>query len=109
MQNVKTVPVVFHQTAFVGDTARFGQNHRAIVARQCTGTNNQHRAFGILQHVGKGMFPVSDLGQRLRTCTQLFHIIRGLKGRADIGDPHPAPHPTLANPGVDDRRFPPKV
>ena len=85
------------------------QDRGAIGAGERARAQDDHRALGVLQHLGEGMAAVGDGFQHADIGAQLLDRIGEIDRRADIGDLQRAGQPRLADAGIQHRRIPARI
>ena len=109
VQHIKPVPAIRNHAGFFRQREGLRENARAIGARQCALPQNQHRALGFRQHIGKPVLARDKLRQGLRPGPDKLSIIRQIGWLADRGNGEIARQPALANARVQHRGFKARV
>ena len=109
VQNIEPVPIVANQPAALGDAPGRAQNAGAVGAGERPLPDYDHRVFGIAQHRGPGVVARSQCVQHGAAIAQHLDRKCQVEGGTDRRDPETALEISLAQPRIDQRRFPARV
>ena len=110
VQNIEPVPILANQPAIFGDAPGRAQNAEAVrVVGERPLPDDNHRVFGIAQHGGPGMVARGQCVQHSAVIAQHLDRKCEVESGTDRSNPKTALEMSLAQPRIDERRFPARV
>src|SRR6202012_3647103 len=108
VQHIEAVPAVASQPEAFRETPRRAQHLRAVRPPEHARADNDHQLLAV-ELPGPAMIALSQPGKHIATLAEHLNRERRVERRPDRRDIEPAGEIALAQPSIDDRRFPARV